>query len=289
MPALLRVVTALALGSLAVSSVAGAEAIVVVAEDGGFSAQTVQTVRSIASTALRERGILVIEDPRLDAPGPITIETMNVAGDLGAEQLYVLRLGRLRKKVLMSLEELAPPSQATVSAATLTAITIDEADKVIPRLVKSVLDREPVEKGARVATVTETEGEPFQKKPGEGLFIIGVGLAPLGASIGWNYEAEHWRLGVLLQGADDDVSFFGVEGAWIPWDQQISPYLGVGLGVVGPENDGDGVLGTKLEAGVEFFRLHGVRLIAGVNVVIPFDPPPGTDTANFGLHVRVGF
>ena len=99
------------------------------------------------------------------------------------------------------------------------------------------------------------------------------------------------RLGVLFQG-DEDIGFFGVDGAWLPSTNNISPYFGVGLGVVGPDCDhcDDGaVVGTKLEVGVEFFRLHGARLMVGVHAVIPFESRRGIDTFNPGIHVRVGF
>ena len=174
--------------------------------------------------------------------------------------------------------------------ARLTASSLDESDVVVPRLVRAVLERAPVEEGQRIATMTDQETQPFKKKAGEGLFIVGVGLAPLGGSIGWSYEAQSWRLGVLFQGAENDPTFFGVEGAWIPFDTNISPYVGVGLGVVGAAHDADGTaLGTKLEVGAEFFRLHGVRLLAGASVVIPFEDLRATDTASFGAFVRVGF
>jgi len=215
---------------------------------------------------------------------------MGLAERLGADRVFVLRFGQLRKKVLMSLEEIEPPSQTPLHVARLTASSLDESDVVIPRLVRSVLLREPVEEGQRIATMTDEETVPFKKKPGEGLFIVGVGLAPLGGSIGWSYEARSWRLGVLFQGAENDPGFFGVEGAWIPLDTDISPYVSVGLGVVSSANDGDeSKVGTKLEAGAEFFRLHGVRLFVGASAIIPFESLPHTDTASFGAFVRVGF
>jgi hypothetical protein len=215
---------------------------------------------------------------------------MALAESLGAERAFLFRLGRLEEKVLMSLEEVEVPSQAPVHVARLTASSLDESDVVIPRLVRAVLDRAPVEEGQRIASMTDQETVPFKKKPGEGLFILGVGLAPLGGSIGWSYEARYWRLGVLFQGAEDDPSFFGVEGAWIPLDANISPYFSAGLGVVSAASDGDGTaLGTKLEVGAEFFRLHGVRLFAGASVIVPFEDLAFTDSASFGAFVRVGF
>jgi hypothetical protein len=286
----MRVVCAVALASSGAASTAWANAIVVVAEGGGFSTESLETVRSIAATELRARGVPVVEDGRLEGVQPIGSDVMGIAGELGAERVFALRFGRLRKKALMSLEELAPPSDAPVYVSRLTASSLDEADVVIPRLVRSVLEREPVEEGQRVVTMTDQETVPFKKKPGEGLFILGVGVAPLGGSIGWSYEARFWRLGVLFQGAENDPAFFGVEGAWIPLDTNISPYVSAALGVVTAANDGDGTaLGTKLEVGAEFFRLHGARLFAGASVVIPFENLARTDTASVGAFVRVGF
>jgi hypothetical protein len=87
-----------------------------------------------------------------------------------------------------------------------------------------------------------------------------------------------------------DPSFFGVEGAWIPLETSISPYVSVGIGAVGAADDGDAsALGTRLEVGAEFFRLHGARLFAGVSAIVPFESLPRTDSASVGVFVRVGF
>jgi len=232
----------------------------------------------------------VIEDDRLEGVRPIDAETMSTIEQVGVGRVFAFRLGRLDKKLLMSLEEFQPPSETPVHVARLTASSLDESDIVIPRLVRAVLKRAPVEEGQRITTMTDQETEPFKKQAGEGLFILGVSVAPLGGSIGWSYEARSWRLGVLSQWAEDHPSFFGVEAAWIPLDTNISPYVSAALGVVGAAHDADGTaLGTKLEVGAEFFRLHGVRLFAGASVIIPFQNLALTDTASFGAFVRVGF
>jgi hypothetical protein len=51
----------------------------------------------------------------------------------------------------------------------------------------------------------------------------------------------------------------------------------------------DTSLGTKLEVGVEFFRLHGVRLMAGVSAIVPFDSGAGAHGVSWGLNLRCGF
>lgn len=93
---------------------------------------------------------------------------------------------------------------------------------------------------------------------------------------------------ILAQGADESASFFGVDGAWIPHDASVSPYLGVGLGSVGGPGR-EASLGTRLEVGAEFLRLHRVRLMAGVSAIIPFASQPGGDRVSWGLSLRCGF
>lgn len=273
-----------ALTCLGIAGNARPDADVVVAETGGFPAETIRTVRTIAANELRRHGV-----PVRDESAAGTAEGVDDPGALeasGAARIFVLRLGRLDAKVPISLEEREPKNAVPVFIASHTAESIDEADTVIPRLVRAVLRREPVEAGAQVQTVTAQESAPLRKKPGEGLWVVGLGLVPLGGSFGWSYETRQWRLGVLYQGAEDDPSFMGIDGAWIVRDTNLSPYLGLGLGAVGSD---DAVLGAKLEAGLEFFRLHGVRLLVGVNALIPFESRPGTDSISPGVHLRLCF
>jgi hypothetical protein len=266
---LVSVVAVLALAAPAAAGPIEASAVVVVAEDGGFPAATVHTVRSLAATELRVRGVDVRDEP----------------GE--AQRRFVLSLGRLDQKVLITLADVVPPATEPEFVATHAAASLDEADIVIPRLVRAVLQREPFESTARVGTVTAQESAPLRSKPGEGLFVIGIGLEPLGGSIGWSYEARRFRLGVLAQGAGEHGSFFGLDGAWLPYDGNVSPYLGAGLGVV--DGIDEAALGTKLEVGVEFFRLHGVRLMAGVGAIIPFESFPGEDRVRWTVSLRCGF
>jgi hypothetical protein len=262
-----------------------AAAVVVVAEDAGFGATTVRTLRAIASAELRKRGVPTIDDTRIEGVSPIVPELLRTVVDAGAARLFVLRLGRLDQKAPLSLEEIDPNDGASVFIASHTALSIDEADTVVERLVAAVLAREPFASTARVRSVTAQESRPFQKKPGEGFWVVGLGLAPLGGSFGWSYEAERWRLGAFLQGGENEVTYLGIDGAWIAGDRDVAPYVGLGLGVV-VINDSS-VLGTKLEVGFEFFRLHGVRLLAGANAIIPFGG--SGDIVNPGLHLRFCF
>jgi len=281
------IVAGVTLAMVALAGLARADSAVVIAEDGGFDGPTLQTIRTLVSSELRTRGLTVREDPSFHGALVVDAALLDTAGSRGVDRLFVLRLGRLGSKVLVSLEEIAPPAPTPVYLSSLNAANIDESDTVIPRLVQAVLAREPVERTARIATVTEGESRPFRKKPGEGFWIVGLNVVPLGGSFGWSYEARNWRVGVLFHGAKDDPGYFGLEGAWIPLDGATSPYVSAGLGVVSSDNEAK--LGSKVEVGVEFMRLHGVRVMVGGSAVIPFESIPGTDRFNPSLHIRLGF
>jgi hypothetical protein len=85
------------------------------------------------------------------------------------------------------------------------------------------------------------------------------------------YEAEKFRVGVTGQIAENKnltAGLFSIDAAWIPLETELSPYLGAGVGYMGADDSGG--VGGKLEGGIEAFRLHGLRLLAGVDVLFPF-------------------
>jgi hypothetical protein len=126
--------------------------------------------------------------------------------------------------------------------------------------------------------VTATESRPFAKKPGERFWFVGLPVAlynasstPAGFSLGYGYEAEYFRISITGAGfsrGSDGVAYLAMEAAWIPFSTEVSPYLGAGVGYMGA--GGHGGLGGIVEAGVEAFRLHGVRGLLGVQLAIPF-------------------
>lgn len=207
-------------------------------------------------------------------------ETLRILPEIGALRLFAVRVTRLGRKVALSLEELSPDSLAPLFVAALSATEIEEADSIVPRLVDAVLDRKPVEVNARIRSVTAQEARAFLKKPSDRFWVIGIPLSPVGFALSRMHEGENWRMGISLEtaGTDDDGNggrgFFGIEGAWVPEDGNVSPYLGAGLGLVFVDMESEG--GGKLGAGMEFFRLHRVRVMLGVDLVVPFfDTPRG--------------
>ena len=257
-----------------------ADAMLVLADDGALDAPAVHAIRNVAASELRRRGIAVSEDRRTEGTRPIDASLAALAADVGARRLFALRVGgRLGVKVPLSLEELSPASLAPVYSASLTAMGLEECDVVTARLVEAVVDRRTIESTASMTTVTATESKPFAKKPGERFWFIGLPVplydsthgTPFGFSIGYGYEAENFRVSATFGGFtrnSDGISYGVLEAVWLPLDGEISPFIGGGLGYMGAE--GGGGMGAAVEVGIEAFRLHGVRALAGMEALIPF-------------------
>jgi hypothetical protein len=275
---------------------ADAGAAVVVADDGGLDVPAVRAIRAVTASELRKRGVQVSEDARQEAVQPVDGRLAAVLQEIGVTRLFVVRIGgKLGQKVPLSLEEISAPRLLPVAAASLTATTLDEADIVATRLVSAVLDRRQAEDNAGMRTVTATEARPFQKKPGERFLLVGLplllvsgegsGSTPAGLSVSYFYEAESFRVGASALAATRDgsgIGWFGLDGAWLALDREISPYLGAGIGYMGAAQTGG--LAGRLSAGLELFRLHGVRLLGGVDALFPFFSTPANP---FGTRPQV--
>jgi hypothetical protein len=271
------------------AAAADATAAVVVADDGGLDASAVRAIRSVTAAELRKHGLAVPEAVPAEPVQPVDAHLAAMLQQIGVSRVFVLRIGgQLGRKVPLSLEEVSP-QLTPIAAASLTATTLDEADVVATRLVLAVLDRRSADDSAGMRTVTVQEARPFQKKPGERFLVAGVPLllvpgrgstsTPLGFSFSYFYEAEAFRVGFTGLGATRDgsgVGWFGVDTAWLPLDGEVSPFFGAGLGYLAAAETGG--LGARLSLGAELFRLHGVRLLLGVDAVIPFFTTASTDT-----------
>jgi hypothetical protein len=265
-------------------------ATVIVADDGGLDRSTVHALRSIAVAQLRKRGIAAADH---DQPGARTFN-LRVGGRLGA-------------KIPLTFEEVA--GDRLIASASLNAARIEDADIVMERLVNAVVDRRAPEDNATLSTVTEQEARRPRKKQGERFILIGLPL-PLygtgtfgGFSLGYGYEADVWRIevfGEYAQRGGVGAGLLGFGADWIPFESEFSPYLGGGLGYGGAtgytsSGAGSGTsnsgLAFKLDAGIEAFRLYGVRVLAGVDLLIPLSASNGVNSKTVYPvgHLRFAF
>ena len=256
-----------------------ADALLVVADDGALEAPAVHAIRNVAAGELRKRGIAVADERISRGVQPVDDSLAELAADVGARRVFALRVGgRLGQKIPLSLDELSPDTLHPVYSASLTAGTLEECDVVTSRLVDAVLGRRSAESTAQMTTVTAQESKPFAKKPGERFWFVGLpiglynsGSTPGGFSLGYGYEAENFRMsvtGAWYSRGGDGVGYVALETAWIPFAYEISPFIGGGIGYMSADDRGG--LGAIVEGGIEAFRLHGVRALAGVQLTIPF-------------------
>jgi hypothetical protein len=260
---------------------AAGTAVVVVADDGGLDFSAVRAIRSVTASELRRRGVAVSEDVRTEEVQPADDHLADLVQDLDARRVFLVRIGGLLgRKVPLSLDEVTPARFSPVASASLSASSLDEADIVAQRLVAAVLGRRQAEDTATIDTVTRTESRPFEKKPGERFLSLGFPVllsrgnepgGPVGFSLEYFYEAQAFRVGLMLETATNGgtgLGWFGIGGTWVPFDSSVSPYFGAGIGYLGA--GGETGMGARLEAGMELFRHHGVRLIAGLDAIVPF-------------------
>jgi hypothetical protein len=292
----LRTAALVAIGAPAAALANDEPAALVVADGGGLDIPAIHAIRTVTAGELRKRGVSLSEDPRQDGVQPVDGQLARGLSEIGVTRLFVLRIGgRLGQKVPLTLEEVSAQQLTPVASASLTAGSLEEADIVAARLVDAVLGHRSADDTAGMRTVTRQEAEPFRKKPGERYFLIGLPLllthgsgaqgTPFGFSLTWFYEAEVFRVGVTATTATRDespIGWLGMETAWLPLDGEVSPYIGAGIGYMGAA--GTGGLAGKASVGVEFFRLHGVRLLAGVDVIKPFFSASAQPSTNSTLR-----
>ena len=214
------------------------------------------------------------------------------AGVPGAKRAFALDVIALGSKLVLKLGEYDPTSGELVFGESITASGMEELDTVVPRIVKSVLLRKKTEETQTVENLTDQEGRPWRKKFGEFLWGFGINFGftanpvsklAYGMSFKVMYEMEHMRVDFFLGGAGNytgsgGVGIFATDLSlnYLFLTSNFSPYVGagIGFGTVGVEtSDFDGVksgaIGT-VSAGVEMFRLYGMRLLVGMRMVIPF-------------------
>ena len=272
--------------------VAAANAALVIADDGGFDHVTARTLRAVVAGELRKHGVSVWDDARFNTMQPVDGALSDWLRNLGVQRLFVLRIGgHLGKKVPLALEEADPDRLSTVFAADLVATGMEEADRNLARLVEAVLSRQSAGDTGAMQTVTAEEKRPFQEKPGRHFVALGFPFgfqsstgrsygAPVGAAFSYLYEAQFVRVDVDVLAeyhGSSSTMFAGVIANWVPFDRQVSPYVGAGVGYLVLQGS-DGLTGTSrfgygmaasVEGGVEAMRLQGFRILAGVQLLIP--------------------
>lgn len=256
-----------------------------VAVDAPADMVAARAMQVLTLQALADEGVEAGDPEALRQPLTVAAATV-AATEAGATRLFVLHLAPLTEAVLASLEEVNPADGKTLARASLMIQSEREASRALARLAHSVLTRTPIAEGQLVSTVTESEAVPYAKKPGEFLYGItvlagfGAGdLSPVpgiyGATFRFFYEMPHVNFGITLGGGgSEDAGFYEttVRAHYLFSESDTSGYLGGGLGISFiTEDDHEAKYGAHvtISGGVEAFRLHSVRLLVGIDVLLP--------------------
>jgi hypothetical protein len=267
--------------------------------NNGLDAATAHTGGQMVCDEIRSRGVSLAPE------GSATADAYRVSLDRLGRRVIVRvsfespvgRVSRTRRLVLRGAEEL------TVAA---------------PRVARAIVDDSPLEDSQRVDNMVGEETGLYRKKHGE--FLWGAGIlgatapsanvvAAPGAELFGMYETPAYGVGVSLRTTFEDDSehsmqhsSIGIGGRYFFSGGDISPFAGGGFTVsalsIEERSPDDGFyghaegsgFGAFAEAGVEFLRLHGSRLILGLRADAPFyqvarspsysfDPITGSQTA----------
>ena len=288
-------------------------ATVMVTDDGALDPETIRTMRGLLATALRERHLIILEDKRFEEVALPGEPQQRALRELGADRIYALSVGRLGSKLLLTLQERSGETFAPAFSATLPANAVEEADRILPRLVDAVLARRPPGETARVGTVTSDEAREQRQKQAYKLVFLGLTFGflgsegrsfgrPFGINASIAYELQHVRvdlLGFIESHGSGSTGFLGLSGAYLFLDDDISPFVSAGLGYTGVGGAGTstqegsaGGLGVLAGAGVEFFRLHNFRVVISADLVVPLYSVSSlklSSPVSPVLHVKFGF
>lgn len=283
-----QMVTALVMGmmlSVVGPAFAGEPGALVLRETVSLDAERRAAAAALFTVELEKYGVAVLAVEGRDVK-------VASAGVPGAKRVFALDVIALGNKLVLKLGEYDLAGGDLVFGQSITASGMEELDTVVPRIVKAVLLRKNLEETQTVENLTDQEGRAWRKKVGEFLWGFGInfgGTANPGSDLAYGlsfrvmYEMEHLRVDFFLGGAGnatggDSVGIFVTDLSlnYLFLTSNFSPYVGggVGFGTIGVDANGfdgvrSGAIGT-VNAGVEMFRLYGMRLLVGARMVVPF-------------------
>lgn len=271
--------------SVVVPALAGEPGALVLRETVSLDAERRAAAAALFTVEFEKYGVAVLAVEGRD----VKVAT---AGVPGARRVFALDVIALGNKLVLKLGEYDLAGGDLVFGQSITATGMEELDTVVPRIVKAVLLRKQLDETQTVENLTDQEGRAWRKKFGEFLWGFGInfgGTANPGSDLAYGmsfkvmYEMENLRVDFFLGGAGnftggDSVGIFVTDLSlnYLFLTSNYSPYVGggIGFGTIGVDANGfdgvkSGAVGT-VSAGLEMFRLYGMRLLVGARMVVPF-------------------
>lgn len=250
----------------------------------GESAPAIYTLLKIE---LEKKGMTVVEDKE----NGIVFKGIEKLPKTDIEKIYILNILPLGSKFVVGLAERKVPTWEIAFSDRLTASSLEEMDIAIPRLVDAVVEHTPILETQTIESITERESQEWRQKPG--MFLWGLGI-PCGVTL-WSGGSFSYGFGLRLayemaSGRIDLISIFQgngkpeklaywnfvIEGAYLFLKQNISPFVGGGMGFSTMKierekkiEEVDSGVVFNVGGGVEFFRLYKTRLLVDIKLGFP--------------------
>lgn len=224
-----------------VNSSARSTAVCLIGDHPGILDSDAETAAMLVCDELRKQGISVGE-PVYEARAQANV--------------YRVVIRRLGEKIFVRLSQENPVGTVIVERQT-TLANIEEMIPAAPRLVDALIHNKPIADTVDMESVVEHEARELRKISGESLWNVGIfGISLPGAGItakpalgfGWSFEnptyaaATEFRFRIQdeadrFEAEGDLFSFFSwsIGGSYFLNKQNISPYVGGGLALVGVE------------------------------------------------------
>ena len=295
-----------------------ADAVLLIGDHPGIDEIDAQSAALLVALELRKQGITV---------GDPVYEVSTSAN------VYRVDFRRLGEKILVRVSQETPVGTIVIEEQ-LWIANIEEMIAAAPRLVDALVHKKPIASTVDMETVTEQEARVLRKITGESLWHVGFAgiFAPsidivgaTGLEFGWSYETPSYAASTefryriqeeadKFEAGDDLFSFFSwsIGGRYFLNKQNISPYVGGGLAIIGVEyetktrvrkpkewfgsaeryrelwgeeyewvdeynSEGANGLGAYAAVGIEFLRLTQSRLNLELRVDRPFFKLPTHD------------
>jgi hypothetical protein len=278
----------------------------------GVHADLVNGATRLLALALRDEGLTVVE---LEPGAAPAANTQQVRGS-------IVTIGR---KAIVEIE-LTDVTGASLWRGRLTAATPEDLDKVLSRLADGLANRSSVQEYRDIYSVTDAEARALAREEANSSFGLRIGGVSMfrddteflpGFGVSWLYDMRSFMIDTTLeyQGIGVDRETFG--GLWLtglfPFSEKdLSPYAGLGLGVIGYErvaqcvtegdflgdecdggydyrDDGGAGLGFQGAVGVILGRTRSVNLRAEARYVYGAFEVKGEAVHGLGFGIAAGF
>lgn len=258
-------------------------AVLLIGNYGGMNEVDVQSGALLVAVELRKHGIAV-NDP--------VYETSTLAN------VYRISFRPLGEKILVHLTQEIPIGTIIIERQ-IWITNIEEMIQAAPRLVDALVHKKPIASNVDVESVVGGDTPVIKKIAGESLWTMGLfgTLVPgtnltgeLGFEVGLSYERPSYAIetefrltgGEETGGASFLFGSWSIGGRYFSNKQNISPYLGGGLALVGTNYqtedwEADSGLGVYIIGGIEMLRLSSNRLKLELRVDRPLFSLPSQD------------